>query len=103
MPLNIGEEKMTEKEDWLDLGAGLGLLVPEYADRMMAAMKRYEGGGLPDDLEHVIALAIIYFTAKNKNKINPFIIERWGSLSKRYHENQCPVCSVSRTRGDEPN
>ncbi len=81
---------MNRTKEWLDLGAGLGLLVPQYADRMEAAMRKVEAGGLPDDLEHVTALALI-----TVHEREPWMCKRWQELSQHYHETQCPECKAA--------
>lgn len=87
---------LTETQSWLDLGAGLGLLVPSLADRMMAAMLQVEHHGLDraGDLEHVTALAIGRLVAEGK--IEPWISECWMKLSQHYHQNHCPDCRADK-------
>jgi len=84
-----------EKREWLDLGAGLGLLVPQYQDRMMAAMLRLEKEGLAGDLEHITALALVRLVMQNEDE--PWMHEIWRRLSQNYHDTECPVCEGLRS------
>lgn len=88
-----------EKKDWLDLGAGLGLLVPQYQERMMAAMIKLEREGEPHDLEHITALALVRLVTLKEDE--PWIHDRWNKLSLSYHKNYCPVCKELKRRSDD--
>lgn len=87
-----------EKKEWLDLGAGLGLLVPKYQYRMMNAMLKLENVGLAGDLEHITALALIQLRIQNKDE--PWMHEIWERLSRNYHNTDCPVCKELRRKGN---
>lgn len=84
-----------EKREWLDLGAGLGLLVPKYSTRMKDAMLKVELCGSPADLEHVTALALVELIVRGEDV--KWVQEIWHRLSRSFHENDCVECE--RTMG----
>lgn len=73
-------KELSYEEDWLDLGAGLGLLVDEYSEEIARAMQDFERTGNSDDLEHYTAVAICMLTAKNK--LENWMADRWANLCK---------------------
>ncbi len=78
---------MTYEEDWMDLAAGLALISGQYSKEIMDAMIKFESGGLPDDLEHYVALILL-----NSKDKEGWMFERFDKLSMIYHQTQCPHC-----------
>jgi hypothetical protein len=74
--------------DVLDLGAGLALLLPEYADRLMNAMMRAEAEVHDaEELIHVQALALARLAVRGGAE--QWMNERWGNASRVFHSQFC--------------
>lgn len=90
-----GQHRTGYRDRWLDLGSRLGLLVPELKERMYDAMQKFEHGGLPDDLEHVTALAL--GRLHRWGELEDWMLKQWIELAQEYHETQCPECGAERS------
>lgn len=87
MKAKISEDHIKE---WLDLGAGLGLLVPGFEERIMGAMLALELQGSAEKLEHVAALAIAHWNSLGG--MPDWVPEKYMKLSKEFHQNYCSEC-----------
>ena len=86
----------------LDLAAGLGLLCPAIAGRMMAAMEAYEAGlrhddGTTDNLHHVTALAVSHCAMLKIDSLN-WLAKRW---SLHFVENDVTIPELDGMDNDD--
>ncbi len=88
--------ELTEKANWLDLAAGLGLMMthcdPMLMARIEAAMRAYERTDSlavsGNELEHACALAIGRMCSRRNPHVGP-IAQQWDELSRAFHANHC--------------
>jgi len=84
------------ERDVIDLGAGLGLLVPEFSERLLLAMARAEiDMHDAEELIHVTALALARLSAEGK--ADRWMLDQWDRCSREFHECWCNECTICGT------